>query len=120
MSRTIGYLTIDPKGRTTLPQEMRKQLGVSEGIQLRIDVTDTGSFEIVPSVSVPLDQLYYHSPEGRARLERAEEDFRLGRATRTSGEEETQRFLDSLNPGVTSKSGVTSKPSATTTDAKSR
>lgn len=61
---------VDPKGRTTLPREMRKQLGVSEGTQLRIDVTDTGSFEIVPSVSIPVDQLYYHSPEGRARLER--------------------------------------------------
>ena len=89
MPRTIGYLTVDPKGRSTLPREMRKQLGVSEGTQLRIDVTDTGSFEIVPSVSIPVDQWYYHSPEGRARLERAEADFRLGRATRTSGEEET-------------------------------
>ena len=102
MSRVIGYLTIDRKGRTTLPQEMRKQLGVSEGTQLRIEKTDDGAFEIVPSVSIPQDQLWYHSAEGRSRLERADEDFRLGRVTRTSGEKEAQEFLDSLKKGAAS------------------
>jgi hypothetical protein len=47
-------------------------------------------------VSIPQDQLFYRSSEGRARLERAEEDIRLGRATRTSGPDEAQEFLDSL------------------------
>ncbi len=28
MRRAIGYLTIDPKGRTTLPREMREELGI--------------------------------------------------------------------------------------------
>ena len=100
MSRIIGYLTIDQKGRTTLPQEMRKQLGITAGVQLRIEQTDNGTFELVPAVSVPQDQLFYHSPEGRARLERAEEDIRLGRVTRTHGPEEAQEFLDSLKSSV--------------------
>ena len=96
MSHIIGYLTIDQKGRTTLPQEMRKQLGITAGVQLRIEQADNGAFELVPAVSIPQDQLFYHSPEGRARLERAEEDIRLGRATRTGSPEEAQAFLDSL------------------------
>jgi hypothetical protein len=47
-------------------------------------------------VSIPHDQLFYRSPEGRARLERAAEDIRLGRVTRTNGPDEAQEFLDSL------------------------
>ena len=96
MSRIIGYLTIDQKGRTTLPQKMRKQLGITDGVQLRIEQADNGAFELVPAVSIPQDQLFYHSPEGRVRLERAEKDLRLGRVTRTDGAEEAQAFLDSL------------------------
>ena len=96
MSHIIGYLTIDHKGRTTLPQEMRKQLGLAPGVQLRIEQTDNGAFELVPAVSIPQDQLFYHSAEGRARLEQAEEEIRQGRVTRTTGPEEAQVFLDSL------------------------
>lgn len=96
MSKVIGYLTIDQKGRTTLPQEMRKQLGITEGVQLRIEKAENGAFEIVASVSIHQDQLFYHSPEGRERLERAEEDIRLGRVTRSENPEETQAFLDGL------------------------
>jgi bifunctional DNA-binding transcriptional regulator/antitoxin component of YhaV-PrlF toxin-antitoxin module len=92
----VGYLTIDQKGRTTLPQEMRKQLGITAGVQLRIEQADNGAFDLVPTMSIPQDQLFYHSLEGRARLERAEEDVRLGRVTRTDSPEEAQAFLDSL------------------------
>ena len=105
MSRILGYLTIDQKGRTTLPQEMRKQLGITEGVQLRVEQADNGAFELVPAVSIPQDQLFYHSPEGRARLERAEEDIRLGRVERTSDVEGAQAFLDALKAtGVAGKS----------------
>ncbi len=95
-TRIIGYLTIDQKGRTTLPQRMREELGLVEGAQLRIEQTESGSFEIVPAITIPQDQLWYHSPAGRAMLAQAEADFREGRFTRTRGEAETRRFLDSL------------------------
>ena len=96
MSHTIGILTIDRKGRTTFPQEMREELGITEQTQLRVDRTDDGAYELVPAVVIPRDQLWYHSPEGRERLRNAESSFGAGRSTRTSGEAETQRYLDSL------------------------
>jgi AbrB family looped-hinge helix DNA binding protein len=96
MSHIIGYLTVDGKGRTTLPQAMRKQLGITPGVQLRIEQTDDGAFELVPAVSIPQDQLFYHSAEGRARLDQAESDIHSGRVTRTTGPDEAQSFLDSL------------------------
>lgn len=42
MSHIIGFLTIDRKGRTTIPQEMRKRLGITPGVKLRIEQTDNG------------------------------------------------------------------------------
>jgi AbrB family looped-hinge helix DNA binding protein len=96
MSHIIGYLTVDQKGRTTLPQRVREQLGLGAGAQLRIEQTDAGTFEIVPAISIPQDQAWYHSGEGRERLERAERDFHTGRVTRTSGEGEARQFLESL------------------------
>jgi AbrB family looped-hinge helix DNA binding protein len=105
MSRIIGYLTVDQKGRTTIPQRVREQLGIADGTQLRIELTETGAFEIVPSVSIPQDQAWYHGAEGRAMFEEAEADFRAGCGTRTHGESETRRFLDSLK-----KLGAAKKP----------
>ena len=102
-SRVIGYLTIDQKGRTTLPQRVREQLGLVDGTQLRIEQTESGAFEIVPSISIPQDQLWYHSPAGRAMFAEAEADFRAGRVTRTKGEAETRRFLDSLKKSASPK-----------------
>jgi AbrB family looped-hinge helix DNA binding protein len=93
---TVGFLTIDQKGRTTFPQELRRELGINEHTQLRIDRTEDGVYELVPAELIPRDQLWYHSTEGRARIERAEDDVRSGRSTRTRGKDETQRHLDAL------------------------
>lgn len=114
MSEIIGYLTIDQKGRTTLPQRVREQLGIGEGTQLRIERTESGVIELVPAVSIPQDQAWYHSGEGRARLERADQELRAGRVTRTRGEAGARRLLDSLKesaggPGAAKRGG---KPAA--------
>ena len=74
---TIGFLTIDAKGRATFPAEVRRALGLDENTPIRIDRTEAGGYELVPSAIVPIDQLWYHSAEGRARIQRAEADFKL-------------------------------------------
>lgn len=96
MSDTIGCLTIDSKGRTTLPRELRDALGLSENTLLRVERADNGTFELVPVELVPRDQMWFHSSEVQGRIAAAEEDFRAGRFTRTSGGAATQRYLDSL------------------------
>ena len=96
MSELLGVLTVDAKGRTVLPQRVRRELGLEEGAQMRVERTDDGEVKLVPAVLVPRDQLYFHTPEMRARLSRAEASFENGTSTRTNGEEETQAFLDSL------------------------
>lgn len=96
MSTTVALPTVDRKGRTTLPQEMPDELGIDEQTQLRVERTDDGVYELVPSGVIPRDQLWCHSPEGRERLRSAEDSFREGRSNRFTGEAKTQRFLDSL------------------------
>lgn len=96
MTHTIGCLTIDSKGRTTFPRELRDALGLSENTLLRVERADNGTFELVPVELVPRDQMWFHSPEVQGRIAAGEEDFRAGRFTPTSGSAETQRYLDSL------------------------
>lgn len=94
--RTLGFLVVDDKGRTTIPKTMRRELGIGAGTQLRIDASADGTFELVPAELIPHDQLWFHNPTVQTGIAKAEADFREGRSTRTEGPEETQRFLDSL------------------------
>ena len=96
MAEVLGYVTIDGKGRGSFPQDVRKALGLDEGDQFRVERLADGRFELVPVETVPRDQLYFHADGMRERVARAEASFRAGTATRTSGEPETQAFLDSL------------------------
>lgn len=96
MTKVLGFLTVDQKGRTTIPQGMRRELGLQAGTQLRVDRCDNGAFELIPSEVIPRDQLWFHTPGVQAGIAKAEADFREGRSVRTEGPEETQRFLDSL------------------------
>ncbi|HET9226915.1 MAG TPA: AbrB/MazE/SpoVT family DNA-binding domain-containing protein [Thermoanaerobaculia bacterium] len=95
MARTT-FLTLDPKGRTTLPEEVRAALGVEPGDLILLERTDRGTFELVPAALVPKDQLWFHHPDMQARLARAERDLAEGRSTRTQTPEEAQALLDSL------------------------
>jgi len=96
MAKLLGVATMDSKGRAAIPQSVRRELGLVDGVQLLIERTDDGRIELVSAELIPRDQLYMYSPDMRERLERAERSFADGTATRTNGEDETQAFLDSL------------------------
>src|SRR5437868_3327280 len=96
MATVTTFLTLDKKGRTTLPEEVRQALGVGAGDFLLLERTDRGTFELVPATLVPNDQLWFQHPEMRARVARAEESFDRGLSTRTETPEQAEAFLDSL------------------------
>lgn len=91
-----AYLTLDRKGRTTLPEEVRSALGVKPGDFLLLERTERGSFELVPATLVPTDQLWFHHPEMQERIRRAEEGFARGKVTRTKTPDEAQALLEGL------------------------
>lgn len=93
---SVSFLTVDKKGRTTLPERVRSDLGLRSGDLLILERTERGSWELVPASLVPRDQLWFHHPDMRRRLEEAEVDFAGGRTTRTRTPAQAQAFLDRL------------------------
>lgn len=96
MNPARAFLTLDKKGRTTIPDSVRKSLGVSAGDFVLLEQTERGTFELVPATLVPTDQRWFHHPEMQQRVARAEADFAAGRFTKTRSHKEAQAFLDGL------------------------
>lgn len=96
MTETAAYITLDKKGRATLPEEVREALGVAEGDFVLLEKTDRGTYELVPASLVPKDQLWFYHPEMQARIVRAEKDIAAGRYTTTRTPAEAKAFLDRL------------------------
>lgn len=93
---TTPYLTLDSKGRATLPEEVRSALGVGAGDMILLEPTGHGTFEMTPAKLVPKDQLWFHESAVQQRVAQAEAQFVAGRSVRTQTPEEAQQFLDSL------------------------
>ncbi len=94
----MTFLKVDKRGRNTLPEHVRRDLGIEgdEGALVILEKTTRGTYELVPAALVPRDQLWIHHPAMRDRIEEAERHFREGRSTRRDTPQEAQRYLDSL------------------------
>jgi AbrB family looped-hinge helix DNA binding protein len=90
------FVTVDAKGRATLPEEVRRTLGIRGGDVLLLERTQHGTYELVPASLVPNDQLWFYHPEMQARIAKAEANLAAGRSTTTRTLQEAQGFLDSL------------------------
>jgi len=93
MPRTT-YLTLDAKGRATLPDEVRETLGIGPGDFVRLEPTDHGTYELVPAELVPRADLWHLHPEFRARLEKAEAEIGSGKVIPLGTPAEAQAVLD--------------------------
>ncbi|MBW3654609.1 MAG: AbrB/MazE/SpoVT family DNA-binding domain-containing protein [Gemmatimonadetes bacterium] len=95
------FLAVDKRGRNTLPEEVRRDLGIGEDdtTLVILEKTDRGTYELVPAVLVPRDQLWFQHPEMAQRVAEAEADFREGRSTSADTPEAAQAFLDGLKTG---------------------
>jgi len=91
-----AFVTLDKKGRATLPEDVRSALGVGAGDLIILERTERGTFELVPAALIPKDQLWFFHPEMQVRLKKAEADIRAGRASVTKTPEEARAFLNGL------------------------
>jgi len=103
MATTISYLSLDRKGRATLPEEVRASLGLRAGDFVLLERTERGTYELVPAALVPKDQLWFHHPAMRRRIQKAEDEIAAGRVTLTTGTEAAKALLDSLKRRVRKK-----------------
>ena len=96
MASTISYLSLDRKGRATLPEEVRASLGLRAGDFVLLERTERGTYELVPAALVPRDQLWFHHSKMRPRIQKAEGEIAADRVTVTRSAEEARALLDSL------------------------
>ena len=76
-------LTVDRLGRNTLPEEVRKDLGIGDEntTLVMLKKTDHGTYKLVPAAMVPKDQFWFHHPEMERRIAKAEADVQAERST---------------------------------------
>lgn len=96
MGDAVSYLSVDQKGRATLPEEVRTSLGLKPGDFVLLEKTERGTYELVPAALVPRDQLWFRSPEMQARIRKAEADVVADRTRVTRTPAEAKALLDSL------------------------
>lgn len=94
----MTFMIIDKRGRSTLPEEVRRDLGIGQEdwMLVILEKTAHGTYELVPTALIPKDQLWFHHPEMKRRVEQAEADFREGRYTSAATPQEAQTVLDTL------------------------
>jgi AbrB family looped-hinge helix DNA binding protein len=95
MGTALSYLSVDRKGRATLPEEVRASLGLRSGDFVLLERTERGTYELVPAALVPRDQLWFHHPEMQKRIRKAEADIAEGRTTATATPAAARALLDS-------------------------
>jgi len=96
MGSAVSYLSVDQKGRATLPEEVRVSLGLRPGDFVLLERTERGTYELVPAALVPREQLWFHHPEMQRRMRKAETDVAEGRTKVTRTAAEAQALLDRL------------------------
>jgi AbrB family looped-hinge helix DNA binding protein len=96
MGSAVSYLSVDQKGRATLPEEVRTALGLRPGDFVLLEKTERGTYELVPAALVPRDQLWFHHPEMQDRIRKAEADVVEGRTRVTRSAAGAQALLDGL------------------------
>ena len=89
-------LTVGDKGRVTLPDEVRRHLGVDTGAVLIADISETGTAQIIPAALIPRDQAWFTHPDAQARIAEAHEDIAAGRTTKARSRKELRAHLATL------------------------
>lgn len=81
-------VTVHGSGRLTVPASVRKQLGLTEGTQLEIEVDlEQKALVLRPVVYLRLEDAWAYTSDHRELLERAHRDSKEGRVKRLSEED---------------------------------
>ena len=92
------FMNVDRRGRGTLPDEVRKALGIGKDDSnlIILERTERGTYEMVPAAIIPKDQLWFYHPKMQERIRKAEASLAAGGAATTRTPEEARAFLDGL------------------------
>lgn len=89
-------IVVGDKGRVTLPEAVRRHLGIEEGDKLGVELSANGTAELVPLALIPKDQIWFAHPEMQGRISEALKDIAEGRTTRMEKRSEVRPSLNKL------------------------
>jgi AbrB family looped-hinge helix DNA binding protein len=89
-------VVVGDKGRVTLPESVRKHLGIEEGDELGVELSANGTAELVPLALIPRDQVWFAHSEMQERISAALKDVSAGRTTRMSKRSDVRPSLNKL------------------------
>jgi len=96
VSMSSAFVTLDKKGRATLPENVRTALGVEAGDLIILERTERGTYELVPATLIPKDQLWFYHPEMQERIRKAEASIAASNVSKTRTVKTARAFLHGL------------------------
>jgi len=89
-------IVVGNKGRVTLPESVRKHLGIEEGDELGVELSANGTAELVPLALIPRDQVWFAHSKMQERISEALSDIRAGRTTHIGKKSDVRSYFASL------------------------
>ncbi|MDQ6689249.1 MAG: AbrB/MazE/SpoVT family DNA-binding domain-containing protein [Gemmatimonadota bacterium] len=86
-------IVVGNKGRVTLPEAVRRHLGIEEGDEIGVELSANGTAELVPLALIPRDQVWFANPEMQERISEALNDISAGRSTRITKKADVRAHL---------------------------
>ena len=89
-------IIVGDKGRVTLPESVRKHLGIEEGDELGVELSANGTAELVPLALIPRDQVWFAHSKMQERISEALSDIGAGRTTHIGKKSDVRASLAGL------------------------
>ena len=89
-------IIVGDKGRVTLPESVRKHLGIEKGDELGVELSANGTAELVPLALIPRDQVWFAHSKMQERISEALGDIRAGRTTHIGKKSDVRAHLAGL------------------------
>ena len=92
----INRIVIRNRNQITIPREYAEYVGLSEGEELKYDITDDGALILRPVITVPKDQAWFWTEKWQAEEREVDEEIRTGQISAPQNLEDFIHDLEKL------------------------
>ena len=89
----INKIVIHNRNQITIPREYAEYVGISEGEELKYNITDDGALILRPVTAVPKDQAWYWTEKWQGEEREVDEEIKTGQI---SAPQNLEDFIDDL------------------------
>lgn len=89
-------IVIRNRNQITIPREYAEYVGISEGEELKYDITDDGALILRPVITVPKDQAWFWTEKWQAEEREVDEEIRTGQISAPQNLEDFINDLEKL------------------------